>query len=37
MRISRATFGRIIETARRKVADALVHGKAFKIGGGVVA
>jgi predicted DNA-binding protein (UPF0251 family) len=37
MAVSRATFGRIVETARRKVADALVRGKALKIGGGVVA
>ena len=31
MRISRATFGRILEGARHKVADALVNGKALKI------
>ena len=31
MKISRATFARIIESARRKVADALVHGKALQI------
>jgi predicted DNA-binding protein (UPF0251 family) len=37
MGVSRATFGRIVETARRKVAEALVQGKALKIGGGVVA
>jgi uncharacterized protein len=37
MGVSRATFGRIVEAARRKVAEALVHGKALKIGGGVVA
>jgi hypothetical protein len=37
MGISRATFGRIVEAARRKVAEALVRGKALKIGGGVVA
>ena len=36
MNISRATFGRIIESARRKVADALINGKAIKIEGGVV-
>lgn len=36
MGVSRATFGRIVESARRKVADALVHGKALAIGGGVV-
>jgi predicted DNA-binding protein (UPF0251 family) len=37
MGVSRATFGRIVETARRKVAEALVHGRALKIGGGAVA
>ena len=31
MNISRATFGRIVETAHRKVADAILHGKAMKI------
>jgi uncharacterized protein len=31
MKISRATFARIVEAARRKVADALVHGKAIQI------
>jgi len=31
MKISRATFGRILDTARHKVADALVNGKAVKI------
>ena len=31
MKISRATFARIVESARRKVADALVHGKALRI------
>jgi predicted Zn-ribbon and HTH transcriptional regulator len=31
MKISRPTFGRILEQARRKVADALVHGKILKI------
>ena len=36
MRISRPTFGRIVEVARRKVAEALVHGKALKIEGGPV-
>ena len=34
MHISRPTFGRIVETARRKVAEALVEGKALRIGGG---
>jgi predicted DNA-binding protein (UPF0251 family) len=27
MNISRATFGRIVEAAHRKVADAILHGK----------
>jgi predicted DNA-binding protein (UPF0251 family) len=34
MKVSRQTFGRIIESARRKVAKALVKGKALKIEGG---
>lgn len=34
MGVSRATFGRIVEAARRKVAQALVHGKALRIEGG---
>ena len=34
MRISRGTFGRVLESARRKVADALVNGKAIRIEGG---
>ena len=34
MGISRATFGRIVEEARRKIADALVNGKALLIEGG---
>ena len=36
MNVSRATFGRLIESARRKVAEALVHGKMLTIEGGVV-
>lgn len=36
MRVSRATFGRIVARARSKVADALVHGKSIGIEGGVV-
>jgi predicted DNA-binding protein (UPF0251 family) len=36
MKISRATFGRIIEKARRTMVDALVHGKALLIEGGNV-
>lgn len=31
MGVSRQTFGRIIESARRKIADALINGKALKI------
>ena len=34
MKVSRPTFGRIIESAHRKVAEALVQGKALKIEGG---
>jgi len=34
MSVSRQTFGRIIESARKKVAEALVIGKALKIEGG---
>jgi len=36
MRISRPTFGRIVEVARRKVAEAIILGKALKIEGGPV-
>ena len=36
MDVSRATFGRILGTARRKVAEALMHGKALRITGGSV-
>ena len=36
MKISRPTFARVIEQARRKVADALVHGKALRMEGGAV-
>lgn len=36
MNISRPTFSRIIESAHRKVADALAHGKALRIEGGPV-
>ena len=32
MKISRATFGRIVEKARKKVVDAMLNGKAIKIG-----
>ncbi len=31
MKISRATFGRIVESARRKVTDGILNGKAIKI------
>ena len=31
MKISRATFGRIVEVARRKVADGILNGKAIRI------
>jgi predicted DNA-binding protein (UPF0251 family) len=34
MNISRQTFGRILESARMKTADALIHGKVLKIEGG---
>jgi len=34
MKVSRPTFGRIIDSAHRKVAEALVKGKALKIEGG---
>ncbi|MDD5011937.1 MAG: DUF134 domain-containing protein [Phycisphaerae bacterium] len=36
MGVSRPTFGRIIEAARKKVADSLINGKALKIEGGTV-
>ena len=36
MGISRPTLSRILDSARRKVADALVHGKALRIEGGPV-
>lgn len=35
--VSRQTFGRLIESARRKTADAVVNGKALRIEGGPVA
>jgi predicted DNA-binding protein (UPF0251 family) len=34
MQVSRPTFGRIIESAHRKVAEALVQGRALVIRGG---
>jgi len=36
MGVSRTTFGRIVESAHRKVAEALVQGKALHIRGGPV-
>ena len=36
MKVSRPTFSRIIDSAHRKLADALVHGKALRIEGGPV-
>ena len=35
MGVSRQTFGNIITSAHRKIADSLVNGKAVKIAGGV--
>ncbi len=34
MGVSRATFGRIVEQARKTVAEALIHGKAINVEGG---
>ncbi len=36
MNVSRQTFGRIVEAAHQKIADALVNSKAISIQGGVV-
>jgi predicted DNA-binding protein (UPF0251 family)/predicted Fe-Mo cluster-binding NifX family protein len=36
MGVSRQTFGRIVESARRKVADAILNGKALRIDGGEI-
>jgi predicted DNA-binding protein (UPF0251 family) len=36
MGVSRPTLSRVVESGRRKVADALVHGKALRIEGGPV-
>ena len=36
MNVSRQTFARIVESARKKVAQALVEGKALRIEGGVI-
>jgi len=35
MNVSRQTFGNIIDSAHKKIADALLNGKALKIAGGV--
>ncbi|MFZ0455646.1 MAG: DUF134 domain-containing protein [Ignavibacteriaceae bacterium] len=34
MNISRATFGRILENARKKVADSILNGKSIRINDG---
>lgn len=34
MGVSRATFGRILQRARKTIADALINGKAINVGGG---
>ena len=36
MEISRSTFSRLIEKARKKVADFIIQGKSLTIGGGTV-
>jgi hypothetical protein len=36
MKISRPTFSRVVEQARRKVATALIQGKALRMDGGAV-
>jgi uncharacterized protein len=36
MNISRQTFGRIVDSAHKKIADVLIHGKALKIEGGAI-
>ncbi|MGB9591341.1 MAG: DUF134 domain-containing protein [Candidatus Kryptoniota bacterium] len=36
MGVSRQTFGRIIESGRRKIADAIISGKAIRIEGGEI-
>jgi len=36
MKVSRQTFGNIIISAHKKIADALIHGKVLKIEGGTV-
>lgn len=36
MNVSRQTLGRILESAHKKIADALIHGKALLIKGGPI-
>ena len=36
MNVSRSAFARILDSARRKAADALVHGKCLRLEGGAV-
>lgn len=36
MKVSRQTFGNIVESVRKKIADVLVNGKALRIEGGEV-
>jgi predicted DNA-binding protein (UPF0251 family) len=36
MNVSRQTFGNIVESARKKLADAIFNGKALRIEGGIV-
>ena len=36
MKISRPTFARIVEAARKKVAEALINGKALRLEGGPI-
>jgi hypothetical protein len=36
LKVSRQTLGNILEAARRKIADAIIFGKALKIEGGAV-
>ena len=35
MNVSRPTFGRIVHSARKKIASALIFGKAIKVEGGI--
>ena len=36
MNVSRQTFGRIVDSAHKKIADALINGKALSIDGGKI-